>query len=278
MESGSAQEYPFSHHPCWAECRKDLWERIHLPVARRCNVKCYFCDNSLGNSCHSSKPGSAASVLTPNVAIDKLREEIRVRPRLKIVGISGPGEPLANQETFEVIDYVSDRIPNIRLCVSTNGVLLADRVKELRRYNVETISVSVSTINPKTAQRIYEWAKIDGQILTGEPMAKKIIEKQLTGIQQAVKAGIRVKVNTILIPSVNVEEMEEISKKLYLLGVSLQNIVPLVPWAKMATFKKPESKLLIRARTIAGEYLRQFNHCHQCRSDVVGIPGNDTVF
>jgi nitrogen fixation protein NifB len=271
------QKYPFDHHPCWAECREDLWERIHLPVARRCNVKCYFCDHSLGNNCHSSKPGASSEVMTPEYAFQRLKDEIRDRPRLRIVGISGPGEPLVNSETFELLDHVNNLAHTLRCCISTNGVLLSDKVMDLLDCNVETVSVSLSTIRPKTAQRIYEWAMIEKRVLTGRAMGKKIIESQLKGIEQAIQEGIRVKVNTVLIPSINYHEMNEISRVLHNLGVSLQNIVPLVPWAGMAEIEKPDSNSLEHARSIASVHMRQFTHCQQCRSDVVGIPGNDSI-
>jgi nitrogen fixation protein NifB len=269
--------YPFNHHPCWSTCRLDLWERIHLPVARHCNVKCYFCDHNQGSSCHSSKPGASSSVMTPKQALETLDKELVDRPRLGIVGISGPGEPLANPESFEVMGLIRETYQNLKLCISTNGTLLASKLRSILELGVDTISVSLSTTSPDTALRIYEWAIIDGRLLKGQEMGSTIIEKQLQGITKAIEEGIRVKVNTILIPTVNENEMECISQTLGEIGVYLQNIVPLVPWAKMSEFLPPTKELLQNARENSSRYLPQFYHCFQCRSDAVGIPGHDSI-
>ncbi|NHJ14723.1 MAG: radical SAM protein [Candidatus Thorarchaeota archaeon] len=269
--------YPFNHHPCWSELRIDLWERIHLPVARHCNVKCYFCDHNQGNSCHSSKPGGSSSIMTPKEALETLERELADRPRLRIVGISGPGEPLANPESFEVMGLIRETHQNLRLCLSTNGTLLSNKLRNLLELGIDTISVSLSTISPVTALRIYEWASIDGRLLTDDEMGLAIIEKQLQGIAKAIEEGIRVKVNTILIPTVNEGEMEDISRALSEMGVHLQNIVPLVPWAKMRGFRPPTKEVLQNARGTGSKHVRQFYHCYQCRSDAVGIPGHDSI-
>jgi nitrogen fixation protein NifB len=98
--------YPFVHHPCFSSRRDKLWTRIHLPVAAQCNVKCVFCDHSRGTSCHTSKPGYSAHLMTPDEAIQIAEKEITIQPRLKIVAVSGPGEPLANAETFTTLQGV----------------------------------------------------------------------------------------------------------------------------------------------------------------------------
>jgi len=117
-------QYPFVYHPCFSSKRENLWARIHLPVAPQCNVKCIFCDHNSGTSCHTSKPGYSAVVMTPNEAIKRVAKELISQPDLRIVAISGPGEPLANIETFETLQGVLETHSKVRFCLSTNGTLL----------------------------------------------------------------------------------------------------------------------------------------------------------
>jgi len=215
--------------------------------------------------------------MRPAEAYERLIEEIRIRPRLKIAAISGPGEPLANPESFDVMRMIRQHEMSLKLCISTNGILVANRLEDLIHLDVETISVSISTTNPATAQRIYDWAFIDGRSMGGREMGEEIVKRQLQGIEHAVNSGIRVKVNTILIPTVNETEMVEISQTLSSLGVSIQNIVPLIPCADMVELQKPSRLMIMQTRNMASRHLRQFNHCYQCRSDVVGIPGHDQM-
>jgi len=203
--------------------------------------------------------------------------EIAHRPELRIVGISGPGEPLYNGETFDRLRRISTSELNMRICLSTNGVLLKERMSELVNIGVDSISISFSAIRPATAAKIYQLMIIEDEIFKDTRLGKKIITRQLDGIREARSYGIPVKVNTILIPGVNTTEMKLISKKVAEAGATLQNIMPIVPRGKMKQYQPPEIAELDRVRCIASEYITQFTHCRQCRSDVVGIPGEDSI-
>lgn len=270
-------QYPFTHHPCYAESRKNLWARIHLPVARICNVKCIFCDHSVGSSCHTSKPGFAKSLMKPHEAIARAQTEIENNRNLRIAAVSGPGEPLANEETFTTLDGIRKQNQEIEFCLSTNGLLLEEYAISLKKLGVRSISVSVNAAFPKTAAKIYEWARIDGKIIRGKKMGTVIIQKQLAGIERSVALGMIIKVNTILMPDFNVEEIQSISQQVAQSGASLQNVVPLIVCGENLQFRAPTKKELDDARLAASKYLHQFRHCKQCRSDVLGIPGHDRI-
>ncbi len=270
-------QYPFTHHPCYANTRNALWARLHLPVATYCNVKCVFCDHNLGSSCHTSKPGYAAHVLNPEEAIESAMRELSKDPRLRIVAISGPGEPLANRETYATLQGLRDRGMDVRFCLSTNGTLLEEAVETLCNLDVSTVSVSMSTQSYDIASNLYEWATINGHIMQGIEMAREVVIRQLRGIRSAADAGICVKVNTILIPELNGNDIVPLSRKISDAGAQIQNIVPLVSCGAKLNLRVPSITELDFARSAASSNIQQFTHCKQCRSDVVGIPGRDRV-
>jgi nitrogen fixation protein NifB len=216
-------------------------------------------------------------LMTPSIAIEKVIEEKRKRPNLHIAAVSGPGEPLANKQTFEAFNGIRALDNNIEFCLSTNGVLLEQSVKQLKDLCVKVITVSIHTVNARTAMKIYEWAIHMKKKLHGINMARFIINQQLTGIKKALDNGIKVKVNSILIPGINDLELENLAKSLSELGVEIQNIIPLVPYDNMSHIRAPHPKDIESARKIASRYIPQFKHCAQCRSDVVGIPGKDSI-
>ena len=270
-------DYPFNHHPCYTSQREELWSRIHLPVAPFCNVKCAFCDHKVGSACHSSKPGFSSKLMTVAEALHVLELELEKTDSLKIVAVSGPGEPLANPETLELLRSVRSRYKSLKLCISTNGTLLSTSLGALKELRIDTISVSMSAISPKTAAAIYEWAVIDQKRTSGVAMGSTVINLQLEGIRMAAEAGITVKVNTILIPTLNRQEMKNLSLSISQAGAMLQNIIPLIPNDKMADLRSPSRDEVREVREMCAQYISQFTHCKQCRSDVVGIPGNDRV-
>ncbi len=273
----SSIRYPFNHHPCFATNRISLWHRIHLPVASSCNVKCAFCSHSVRSSCHTSKPGVSSQIMTVESAVERTCVEIEKNPELRLVAISGPGEPLANPETFETLERIRKEHQEIALCLSTNGLLLEDYIDWLREVNVETISVSMSTANISTAAKIYEWARFEDLVLRGEVMGSRLIAAQLRGISKASDAGIHVKVNSILIPEINMQDIIPLVRVISKMGAILHNVVPLVPNDKFISYRAPSTQELQEIRKQASVHLNQFTHCKQCRSDVVGIPGCDTV-
>ena len=252
--------YPYDVHPCWANERRHVWERIHLPVAPLCNVKCSFCDHQIGASCHLPKPGSAARVMSPSEAIMRVRMELERRPNLHIAAISGPGEPLANQQTFETLRGIRAFNQDIEFCLSTNGILLSNYVDELLSLDVNTISVSISAVNPATAAKLYEWALYDGRKIYGDEMIQWILQKQIAGIQLASKKGIILKANSIMIPGINDIEIESLAQTLTDLGIKMQNITPLVPYANMQKIRVPTSSEIQSARKLASTHIRQFRN------------------
>ncbi|MHA1636627.1 MAG: radical SAM protein [Candidatus Thorarchaeota archaeon] len=272
-----ATKNPTIHHPCWSNDREHLWQRIHLPVAKYCNVKCVFCDHKFGSSCHTSKPGFASRIMTVQEAVQRTLKELRKRKDLRIVAVSGPGEPLYNEETFETLTQIRELKPKIQFCLSTNGTLIVEKIHELKKLDLATITVSMSAISPDTVGQIYEWGIFNKEREHGKIMAANIVDRQLRGIVAAAKIGVKVKVNTILIPEINGQEIAEIATNIAEAGASIHNIVPLIPNSKLANLQRPTATEIQAARAEAAKYLPQFVYCKQCRSDVVGIPGCDSI-
>ncbi len=206
-----------------------------------------------------------------------LTKEYQLRPNLHILGISGPGEPLFNEQTYQLMDRVQTEELDLRICISTNGILLAERVGDLVQLGVDAISVSINTTSPMVATSIYRQVFLHDEFLRGAEIGELIIDRQLKGLRKASNLGIPVKVNTILIPGMNDKEIDAIAQTVAAHGASLHNIMPLVPRGAMKQYDRPSQGQIANARKVASKYVRQFAHCKQCRSDVVGIPGDDAL-
>ena len=86
---------------------------------------------------------------------------------IKVVAVAGPGEPLANEETFETLRLVGQKYPNIILCISTNGLLLPDRGSELDHLGVCNITVTMNAVDPAIGQQIYDYVTYQGKRYEG---------------------------------------------------------------------------------------------------------------
>ncbi|MEM4658762.1 MAG: radical SAM protein [Candidatus Methanosuratincola sp.] len=268
---GSKFAHLTAAHPCFGVKAHFKVARIHLPVAPKCNIQCNYCVRSI-NKCEN-RPGVSACILSAEGAIRRLESEIKNVPNLKVVGIAGPGESLENQSTFETLSMIRERWPELIACLSTNGLLVEDKAAELEDLKVKTVTITVNAIDPEVGAKIYDWVKYKGKILRGKEAADLLIQKQLRGIEALVERGIVVKVNTVLIPELNMEEIPKIAEEAAKRGASLMNIIPLIPMHRFKDLRGPTCTELEMARSVAERYIPQFRLCRQCRADACGVPG-----
>jgi len=264
-----------STHPCFSEAAHQTAGRIHLPVAPECNVQCGYCVRKF-DCVNESRPGVASTVLSPQEAIERVEAVIERTGGIAAVGIAGPGDPLANEATFETLGLLRRHYPTKIGCVSTNGLALPDRVADLVAAGVRSITVTINAVMPETAAEVYLWVTgPDGEILRGIEGGRYLLERQWDGLERALRAGLVVKVNSVLIPGVNDLELPAVAHLASELGAHRHNILPLIPQNKFARQTPPTPAQIHAARAACGEYLSQMTHCKQCRADACGLIGED---
>jgi nitrogen fixation protein NifB len=260
-------------HPCYNEKLHDKIGRVHLPVAPKCNIACKFCKRSLGSeSCCEDRPGVAHHIMKPSEVEDYLNEVLKKIPNLKVVGIAGPGDSLFNKETFETLEIIDEKFPDLIKCLSTNGLLLPKYAKKLADLNLKTITVTVNAVKPEILKNIVEWVYYDGKVHRDEEGARILIKNQIEGIKKAYDLDLIIKINTVLIPEINMEHVVEIAKT-FKDTAYIQNIIPLIPIYKMKDLRRPTCQEISKVRDECEEYLQQFRACQQCRADAVGLLG-----
>src|SRR5574337_1262077 len=189
-------------HPCFSEEAHHLFGRVHMPVAPACNIQCRYCVRKF-DCANESRPGITSRILTPDEAVDRTRALIERSDRLSVVGIAGPGDPLVNAATYVTLKHINYEFPDLTLCVSTNGLLLPDRLKQLMASGVRSLTVTINAVSPKTAEKIYSWVIYQGRRYEERAAAELLLACQWRGLENAIDAGLIVKVNTVLIPGVN---------------------------------------------------------------------------
>ena len=261
-------------HPCFDEDAHERVGRVHLPVAPRCNIGCLFCERRVCANLTMQHPGWARRLLSPAEALDLVRDLVQAHPGERfVVGVAGPGEPLANDDTFEALRLVKERFPHLTACLSTNGFLLEKKLPDLLDVGIQTLTVTVNAPDGEVGQSIYGWVSCDREVLRGRAAAELLVARQMGGIRAALDAGLAVKVNTVLVPGVNDVHLARLARRLQALGVHLMNIMPLIPGGQMADRRPPTCEEVQQAREACGELVRQFHKCEQCRADVIRFPG-----
>lgn len=269
-------EEALEKHPCYNEKAHRQFARMHLPVAPRCNIQCNYCNRKF-DCCNESRPGVTSEVLTPEQAIEKIRVVKEAVPNLSVIGIAGPGDPLANEETFRTLELVSREFPELTLCISTNGLALPDAADRLYGLGVRFVTVTMNAADPSIGAEIYESVVFKGEKLTGEEGALTLLYRQTEGIRRCAELGMAVKVNIVMIPGINDEHIPALVKKVKALGAYIVNILPLIPveGTKFADLRAPtpaERKEMMDRCELDAKMMR---HCRQCRADAIGLLGED---
>jgi len=261
-------------HPCFSEKAHDRFGRIHLPVAPACNIQCRYCLRKY-DCANESRPGITSKVLSPDQAMERVRSLVARNEKLTVIGIAGPGDPLANEATYKTMKAINSEFPELILCISTNGLLLPERLPELVGAGVRSLTVTVNAVLPETADKIYSWAIYDGKSFAGIEAAHLITNNQWKGIDMAAEAGLAVKVNTVMIPGINDAEIPLIASLARMRNATIHNIMPLIPKAEFESVERPSHSALAEMRDRCRHFMPQMTHCRQCRADACGTLGED---
>ena len=178
---------------------------VTLYLTSRCNFKCVF----NGNPCLRQTNGFDSN--KGDMSFDMMDKVLNRWPTIKGCCIAGFGEPLLHP----AFDFFVGRLKKRCLTVGiiTNGSLLADKVGLLAKHKPAYVSVSLNAATPQRHREITQtkmWAQV------------------LHGIQEAVKAGIRVGISAVITRH-SVHDMKPFLKLGQELGVKfihLHNILP----------------------------------------------------
>jgi nitrogen fixation protein NifB len=224
------------NHPCYSEQAHHYFARMHVAVAPACNIQCNYCNRKYDCS-NESRPGVVSEVLTPDQAVKKVMAVAANIPQMTVLGIAGPGDPLANPErTFATFRELTAKAPDIKLCVSTNGLALPDSVEELSKANIDHVTITINCVDPDVGAKIYPWIFWKNKRIMGREGAAILIEQQQKGLEMLTARGILVKVNSVMIPGVNDEHLVEVSKVVKAKGAFLHNVMPLIAEPEHGTY------------------------------------------
>ena len=273
-----------ANHPCYSQEAHQYYARMHVAVAPGCNVQCNFCNRKFDCS-NESRPGVTSRLLSPEEAANKVRYVANRVPQLSVVGIAGPGDPLANPDrTFRTLELIAEKTPDLRLCLSTNGLALPDYVERIVDCGVDHVTVTINMVDPEVGELIYPWVYFEGKRRSGKDAARILSERQLEGVKNLVAKGILCKVNSVMIPGVNDEHLVEVSRVVRSMGVFLHNVMPLVSSPEHGTYfglngfrgPSPQEVANLQDRCSSGDgQMNIMRHCRQCRADAVGMLGED---
>ncbi|WP_375785059.1 nitrogenase cofactor biosynthesis protein NifB [Bradyrhizobium sp. Pha-3] len=269
------------NHPCYSEEAHHHYARMHVAVAPACNIQCNYCNRKY-DCANESRPGVVSEKLTPEQAVRKVLAVASTIPQMTVLGIAGPGDPLANPEkTFKTFDLVAKAAPDIKLCLSTNGLALPDHIDTIVRSRIEHVTITINMIDPEIGAKIYPWIFFNHKRYTGIDAARILADRQLRGLEMLSERGILCKVNSVMIPQINDHHLVAVNKAVKSRGAFLHNIMPLISAPEHGTVfglngqRGPTAQQLKVLQDACEGEIAMMRHCRQCRADAVGLLGED---
>lgn len=170
----------------------DLYDRnidyLRISITDKCNFRCKYCMpedrvNSLINK----------EILTFDeiIKICKSASQLGIQ-NIKITG----GEPLLRDDVTDLIKSIKE-LPLVKnVTLTTNGAFLYDKIHELQNSGIDSINISLDTLIKEKFNDITRRNKFD---------------EVIKGIKEAIKIGIKIKINCVPIKNFNSDEIVNIA-------------------------------------------------------------------
>ncbi len=157
---------------------------LRLSITDRCDLRCRYCMPAAGERWLRPDERLSDAEL---VAVARAATELGIR-KIRVTG----GEPLLHPRVDELLQELHG-LPGLeRLVLTTNGLRLGARAAQLRAAGIAGVNVSLDSLQPARY----------AEITRGGDLARC-----LAGIDAAVAAGLRTKVNMVVMRGVNDDEV-----------------------------------------------------------------------
>lgn len=170
--------------PLLLDNRKRRISYLRLSVTDRCNLRCRYCMPAEGLPLFDR-----AEMLSHEELLTIARTAVGLGIRkIRITG----GEPLVRPDILPLLEKMG-ALPHLeRLVLTTNGLRLERLAADLVRCGVSAVNISIDSLRPHRYQEITRGGSLSAC---------------LAGIDAAVDAGLRTKLNVVLMKGINEDEI-----------------------------------------------------------------------
>src|SRR5918911_1554356 len=168
--------------------------KLRISVIDRCNMQCIYCmpRNSDKKSQVKWLPKDELLNYHEFLKVSRIMARLGVE-KIRITG----GEPLLRPRVEELVAGLS-KINEIRsISMTTNGLFLGEKADLLKKSGLQSVNISLDTFKPG---RFKAMCGIDG------------LHKVLNAIYASESAGLKVKINTVVVRGWNDQEVTDFAR------------------------------------------------------------------
>lgn len=157
---------------------------LRLSITDRCNLACGYCRGE-------------NSEYIPHAGILRFEEFLRFARiahsqgvgKIRVTG----GEPFMRKGCMEFLLNLRKSLPDIRLCVTTNGVLLEPLLDDLQKMRPESINISLDSLDADDFKKV-----------TGKDEFATVFRN----LQKLVERGLHVKINAVIMKGITEKQVD----------------------------------------------------------------------
>nr|WP_229763154.1 GTP 3',8-cyclase MoaA [Helicobacter pylori] len=160
---------------------------MRVSVTKQCNFRCQYCMPTTPLDFFDN-----GELLPLDNVLEFLK--IAIDEGVKKIRITG-GEPLLRKGLDEFIAKLHAYNKEVALVLSTNGFLLKKMARDLKNAGLSQVNVSLDSLKSDRVLKISQ---------------KDALKNTLEGIEESLKVGLKLKLNTVAVKSVNDDEILEL--------------------------------------------------------------------
>ncbi len=203
---------------------------MRISITDRCNLRCIYC---------MPEDGVCGLRHEDILSFEEITRLVKLMTSLGIkhIRITG-GEPMARRSCLDLISQIHAIEGVESISMTSNGLLLCDRVEDAKRAGLSALNLSIDTLDPDTYSRLTRGGDVN---------------KVKTTLRQALVAGLNVKVNAVLIQGYNDDNLADLVRLAMHDPVCVRfiELMPLGQAKNMQTI--PPDEVLRRLSTEFGE-------------------------
>ncbi len=161
-----------------------------ISITERCDFRCLYC---IGGA-----PGACAPHNARDLPFDHFAGFVRAAlacgiAKFRLTG----GEPLLHERIVDMVALLAEQVEPRLLGLTTNGSRLADLADDLHTAGLRTVNISLPSLRHETFSRV-----------TG----RDELDDVLAALEKVLSLGFeRVKINVVVLPGVNDDEIEQLA-------------------------------------------------------------------
>ncbi len=163
---------------------------LRLSITDRCNLACFYCLPRLG---WQKLPAPEIMRYEELLLIARVAVGLGIR-KIRVTG----GEPLVRRGVAEFLEKLTQTPGLKEVCLTTNGVLLADMARDLYETGLRHLNLSLDSLKPERFRQI-----------TGHDNFSEV----MAGLRRALDLGFQpLKVNCVVLKGINDDEVLDFAR------------------------------------------------------------------